>query len=277
MVRLAVATLFGALPLQAIAQSEGGRPGTGRTEVDLALVLAVDVSFSMDPEEQTLQREGFVDAFRSATVKDAIGRGQLGRIAVAYFEWAGASDQRIVIPWTLIESPASADAFADALAAKPTRRASRTSISGALDFGTRLIAESPFETSRKVIDVSGDGPNNSGRAVVAARADALAQGITVNGLPIMLKAPGYFDIADLDLYYRDCVIGGAGAFMVPARERDQFREAVKTKIIMEVAGIMSATRLGAAADPRPRVIPAQAPATANCLAGELQWRDRMGN
>src|SRR5215212_9146130 len=213
--------------------------GAGRlhaeTEVDLALVIAVDVSYSMDPDEQTLQREGFIQAFRSSTVHDAIRRGVIGRIAVAYMEWAGAGDQKVILPWTVLDGPEEANAFAERLAEAPTRRAQRTSISGAIDFAARLLAESGFSATRQVIDVSGDGPNNQGRPVTIARDEALAQGVTINGLPIMLKTPGYFDIPDLDIYYRDCIIGGQGAFMVPAREREQFREAVKTKVILEVA------------------------------------------
>ena len=276
---LAVLLVPMVLPWSMARADEPSAPAEGlRTEVDLALVLAVDVSYSMDPDEQALQREGFVEAFRSALVKDAIGRGQLGRIAVTYFEWAGAGDQRTVLPWTLIDGPASANAFADALTTKPTRRASRTSISGALDYATKLIGEAPFDSMRRVIDVSGDGPNNSGRPIQAARADTLARGITVNGLPLMLKAPGYYDIPDLDLYYRDCVIGGVGAFMVPVRDRDQFREAVKTKIVLEVASADVARRYAAAPPPdRPGIILAQAGGGANCLAGEALWRDRMGN
>ncbi|HEY0353926.1 MAG TPA: DUF1194 domain-containing protein [Enterovirga sp.] len=252
-------------------------PAQAESEVDLALVLAVDISFSMDPDEQTLQREGFIEAFRSSVVQDAIRRGVIGRIAVTYMEWAGSGDQRVVVPWALIDTPESAAAFAEALAARPARRAARTSISGAIDFAVKLLAESSFATNRQVIDVSGDGPNNQGRPVLAARADAIARGITINGLPIMLKAPGYFDIADLDIYYRDCVIGGQGAFMVPARERDQFRDAVKTKIMLEVAGL-SGTKMKEAAPAGSLVEPAQAEdKQGSCLAGEMQWRDRMGN
>lgn len=247
----------------------GAGPGRAQTEVDLALVIAVDVSYSMDVDEQLLQREGFIQAFRSPTVHDSIRRGMLGRIAVAYVEWAGVGDQKIILPWTVLDGPAGATAFAERLAEAPTRRAQRTSISGAIDFGVRLLAESGFAATRQVIDVSGDGPNNQGRPVTAARDEALTQGVIINGLPIMLKTPGYFDIPDLDIYYRDCVIGGQGAFMVPAREREQFREAVKTKIILEVAD---------RAPPESLIQPAQLPARrANCLAGEMQWRDRMGN
>ena len=246
-----------------------GAPARADTEVDLALVIAVDISYSMDMDELALQRQGFADAFRSPQVHDAIRRGLVGKIAVVYFEWAGSWDQRVIVPWSVLDGPESASGFAEKVAAQPVRRAQRTSISGAIDFAAKLLAEGGFSTGRQVIDVSGDGPNNQGRPVTMARDEALARGITINGLPIMLKAPGYFDIPDLDVYYRDCVIGGQGAFMVPAREREQFREAVKTKIILEVADRAPA---------EPLVQPAQLPAKrANCLAGELQWRDRMGN
>jgi hypothetical protein len=256
----------------------GGAARAAETEVDLALVLAVDVSFSMDTDEQELQRQGFTEAFRSPAVLEAIRRGLVGRIAVTYMEWAGAGDQRVVVPWTTIDGPDSAAAFADQLAAKPTRRASRTSISGALGFALGLLEQSGYEATRRVIDVSGDGPNNHGRPVEEARADVLGRGITINGLPVMLKAPGYFDIAELDLYYRDCVIGGPGAFLVPARDRAQFVEAIKTKIIMEVASRPDPVRAAGAGTALPILRTAAGPEgrRANCMAGEAQWRDRMG-
>jgi hypothetical protein len=252
----------------AAALALGASAARAETEVDLALVIAVDISYSMDPDELALQRQGFAEAFRAHEVQDAIRRGMLGRIAVVYFEWAGSWDQRIVVPWSILDGPEAADVFAEKIAAQPVRRAQRTSISGAIDFGVKLFGESHVEAMRQVMDISGDGPNNQGRPVMAARAEALAKGITINGLPIMLKAPGYLDIHDLDLYYRDCVIGGQGAFMVPAREREQFRAAIKTKILLEVAGRRP---------PEPLIRPAEAEARMNCLIGENQWRDRMGN
>jgi 1,6-anhydro-N-acetylmuramate kinase len=159
-------------------------------------------------------------------------------------------------------------AFANRISAVPLRRAQRTSISGAIDFSVKLLEQSGVEASRQVIDVSGDGPNNQGRLVTPARDEAVAKGITINGLPIMLRKPGYLDIVDLDFYYRDCVIGGQGAFMVPAREREQFQQAIKTKIMLEVAGLMPE---------HPLVQRAQTAPPTNCLVGETQWRDRMGN
>lgn len=248
-------------------------PARAQTEVDLALVIAVDISYSMDPEEQQLQREGFIQAFRSQEVQAAIGRGVLGRIGVAYVEWAGAADQRVILPWTMIDGPQAALAFAASLAQQPTRRASRTSISGAIDFAARLLAEGDFQASRRVVDISGDGPNNQGRPVILARDEALAGGVTINGLPLMLKTSGVFDIPDLAGYYRACVIGGTGAFLVPVRSRDQFVEAVKTKIIMEIA------ERPVPAPPRESlVVPArQSGPPADCLVGERQWRERMGD
>jgi hypothetical protein len=205
-------------------------------EVDLALVLAVDVSRSMDPDEQELQRQGFVEAFRSPLVHDAIRSGMLGRITVTYMEWSGETSQTVVVPWMIIEGPEGAVDFADRLARAPIARIFQTSISGAIDFSVRLLKGSGTEPVRQVIDISGDGPNSSGRNVASARDEAVAEGITINGLPIMLKRPrGPGEIEDLDLYYRDCVIGGPGAFLVPVRERLQFAEAIKTKIIREIA------------------------------------------
>lgn len=259
-----------ALALAGLAGGMASFAGAARaeTEVDLALVLAVDISFSMDLDEQELQRTGFMEALRSPVVHDAIARGMLGRIAVTYAEWAGNFEQRVIVPWTILDTPQSALAFADRLAQTPPRRAQRTSISGAIDMGARLLAESGVVALRQVIDVSGDGPNNQGRPVTAARDEAVAKGITINGLPIMLKRPGYLDIGDLDGYYADCVIGGVGSFTVPVRDRAQFPSAIKTKIIMEVAGLTP---------PAPLLHKAQGAPRANCLIGEQQWRDRMGN
>ncbi|WP_298952282.1 DUF1194 domain-containing protein [uncultured Methylobacterium sp.] len=234
------------------------------TEVDVALVLAVDVSLSMTSDEQSIQRGGYVEAFRSPAVQQAIRQGLVGRIAVTYVEWAGLGNQRIVVPWTVIAGPAEANAFADQLADSPPRRSTWTSIASAIDFSVGLLAKSGFEPLRRVIDVSGDGPNNQGRSVTRARDDAVAQGITINGLPLMIREPsGPWDIKDLDLYYRDCVIGGHGSFMVPVREREQFAAAIRTKIIREVAGRETA----------PLVRPAQAEPRGNCFAGERPAMD----
>ena len=245
-------------------------PVRAQTEVDLALVLAVDISHSMDTEEQELQRAGFAEAFRSAEVQDAIRSGMLGRIAVTYMEWASGYDQRVLLPWTVLDGAETILHFAEQIETAPLRRGMRTSISGALDAAARLFDGNGFSPLRKVIDVSGDGANNDGRPVLQAREEVLAKGITINGLPLMLKKPSYREVTDLDLYFRDCVIGGQGSFMVPVRDKAQIKEAIKTKIILEVSGLTPSLR--------PLLQRAQAEGDrADCLAGENRWRDMMRN
>ena len=253
-----------AAPLPRLADQRAGA-----IPVDVELVIAVDVSYSMDPDEQALQREGYVQALTSREFMQALHEGANGKIAVTYFEWAGEFDQKIVMPWRLIEGPDSAAAVAAEIAAAPYRRASRTSISGGLKFAKPLFDHSGYRGLRRVIDVSGDGTNNAGALIVPTRDDVLAAGITINGLPIMLKrpTPGSMDIENLDVYYEDCVIGGAGAFVVPIHERKQFIEATRTKLVLEISG----------RQPKPRVIPAssQAPRI-SCSIGEAMWRERWG-
>ena len=258
------------LGLLLAAAGIGAGAARADVEVDLALVIAVDISYSMDPDELTLQRQGFAEAFRAQVVHDAIRSGTLGRIAVVYMEWAGAWDQRVMVPWTVIENPQSAMSFADKVAAVPVRRAQRTSISGAIDAAVKLLAQSGVDATRRVIDISGDGANNQGRPVTQARDEALAQGIVINGLPVMLKRPGYLDIPDLDIYYRDCVIGGPGPFMEPAAPREHFQQALTTTITRRVANL---------APPEPLIRLAQSGGERgyDCLIGETQWRERMGN
>jgi hypothetical protein len=147
--------------------------GAGEEEVDLSLVLAVDVSLSMETEEQNLQREGFVEAFRSPAVHQAIRKGALGRIAVIYVEWSSAGDQKVVVPWTVIASAQDAKDFAGRVAQIPRRRVGYTSISGAIDFSLKLLGDAPVEPLRQVIDISGDGANNQGRPVTQARDEAV--------------------------------------------------------------------------------------------------------
>jgi len=241
----------------------------GAIPVDVELVIAVDVSYSMDPEEQALQREGYIMALTSREFIQALREGANSKIAITYFEWAGPFDQKIIMPWRLIEGPESADAVANEIAAAPYRRASRTSIAGALTFAKPLFDHSGYRGLRRVIDVSGDGTNNAGPLIVPTRDDVLAAGITINGLPIMLKRPnpGTMDIENLDVYYEDCVIGGPGAFVVPIRERAKFIEATRTKLVLEVAG----------REPEPRVMPASAQAPRiSCTIGEKMWQDRWG-
>lgn len=230
--------------------------------VDLELVLAVDVSLSIDTGEARLQRQGYVEAFRDPAVLEAIQGGILGRIAVTYFEWANSAHTQMVVNWTVIDSPASAESFAAALAKRRPGPAHYTSISGAIDFGARLLRDNGFDGTRQVIDVSGDGPNNWGDLVVHARDRAVAQGITINGLPILDPDPGpyaRYNIPNLDLYFRDCVIGGPAAFIVAAEGFDSFASAIRRKLILEIAGLTppDAQAQHAPTSATPRLQPAQ--------------------
>jgi uncharacterized protein YbaA (DUF1428 family) len=240
--------------------------------VDVELILAVDVSYSMDMEELAIQREGYAQAIVSKEFLAALKTGPTGKIAVTYFEWAASNDQKVIIPWRVIDGPESADAVSAEIMKTPIRRASRTSISGAINFAMPLFDENALHGLRRVIDISGDGPNNNGSPVTVARDAALEKGIVINGLPIMAKEPSYstMDIENLDLYYEDCVIGGPGSFVVTIKEREKFKEAIRTKLVMEVAGL---TPPGVRPIPvanttkEPRV---------NCLIGEKIWQDRWG-
>lgn len=207
--------------------------------VDLELVLAVDISGSIDTEEAKLQREGYVAAFVHPEVVRAITGGYHGRIAVAYVEWASAWDQRLVVGWRLIEDPASAEAFAAELAAAPIQIGQRTSISAAIDYALPMFEGNGFEAERRVIDISGDGPNNDGEAIWFARGRADAKGVVVNGLPIINDRPnrwGFPTSPDLDRYYEGCVVTGPGAFVVVAESFATFGEAVRRKLLLEIAG-----------------------------------------
>ncbi|HEX3170184.1 MAG TPA: DUF1194 domain-containing protein, partial [Burkholderiales bacterium] len=159
--------------------------------VDVELVLAVDVSYSMDLDELALQREGYAQAIVSKEFLQALKSGPNGRIAITYFEWAASTDQKIIIPWRVIDGPETADAVANEILKTPIRRASRTSISGAINFAMPLFDENPHRGLRRVIDISGDGPNNNGAPVVISRDAAVEKGIVINGLPIMVKEPSY--------------------------------------------------------------------------------------
>jgi hypothetical protein len=221
--------------------------------VDLELVLAVDVSGSIDEVEAELQRQGYVMAVSHPRVIEAIQGGGYGRIAVTYVEWANSGYQRTVVDWTLLSDEASAKALAGALAEAPLVSAHWTSISGAIDHAAQLFDGNGFEGLRQVIDVSGDGYNNNGRPAEYAREDAVAMGITINGLPIVNRRPnpwGSAPAANLDSYYEQYVIGGPGAFIVVAEDFDDFAAAVLSKLILEIADeapVPRAPRLQAAA------------------------------
>lgn len=241
------------VPHAAAAQPDG---------VDLELVLAVDISRSMDFEEQELQRDGYAAAFRHPEVLAAIASGPLGRIAVTYVEWAGPGVQSVVIPWTIIAGAEEAFAFADKISAAKILRERGTSISGGLEFASALFAGSGVRGLRRAIDVSGDGPNNMGLPVARVRDEVVATGITINGLPIMLRPGGgfgAFGIDNLDIYYEDCVIGGPGAFIVTVNDIDQFPAAIRRKLVLEIAGLGSTPQLIPVALTAPRI---------DCLIGE---------
>ena len=246
-----------------------GRSPPGSVGVDVELVIAVDISYSMDFDELRLQRDGYVEALASSEFLNALKQGMHGKVAVTVVEWAGVNDQRIVLPWRLIDGPASAQAVAAELAAAPVRRAFRTSISGALLFSAPLFEGNGYTGIRRVIDVSGDGTNNQGPLIQITRDEVIAKGITINGLPIMLKEPqpGSIDIKDLDIYYEDCVIGGPGAFVVPIRERQKFKDAIRTKLVLDIADRSDAPRVIPASAENPRI---------SCTIGEQMWQRRWG-
>ena len=208
-------------------------------EVDLELVLAVDISGSIDHAEALLQRQGYLKALVDPQVVRVITSGERRRIAVAYMEWAGAHYQNVVVDWTVVRDMASARAFAAAIAEHPVTTERWTSISTAIDFALGVFRANPHRGMRKVLDISGDGKNNNGGLLAPARARALKAGVTINGLPIVNDRPnpwGYPPPRDLDRYYFDRVIGGPGAFIVVARGFKSFGDAVKAKLTLEIAG-----------------------------------------
>ena len=236
-------------------------------EVDVELFLAVDVSRSMSPAELEIQRRGYAEALSSAEVLSAIQGGLLGRIAVTYVEWAGEDAQRMIVPWTLISNQDEAQEVADTIFITPHTGLRRTSISSALVYAADAFDDNGFMGLRRVIDVSGDGPNNQGEPVLNARQYALEKGLTVNGLPLMTEdaLSELWGIPDLDDYYSNCVIGGPGAFVVPVLAWDQFARAVRRKLVLEIATHRSAPRVlhhKAQYTPRPAY---------DCLIGEKMW------
>ena len=242
--------------------------------VDVELILAVDVSLSMSPQELAIQRDGYAAALTHEQVIRAIQDGIHGKIAVTYVEWAGLGVQHVVVPWTLIANRSDAAAIAEQLTVHPPNSARRTSISAALDFAGSHFKTSPFRGMKRVLDVSGDGPNNQGGLVAQARDALVNQGITVNGLPLMTGG-GYssvYDLPNLDAYYRDCVIGGPGSFMIPVNDWSQFPEAVRRKLVLELADNMAPYRSHAAG--LPVVLASNRVGAADCEVGEKMWRDR---
>jgi len=223
LLRSVVLTLI-CLAFPAAAQRGSGEP------VDLALVLAVDASGSVDQIRFELQKQGYVAAFRHPRVIGAITSGPTQSIAVIMMQWTGPALQVVAVPWTRISDAASANAFADKVAAAPRALfGGGTSISGAIDASIGLLFDNPYRAARRVIDISGDGSNNRGRAANAARDEAVAQGVGINGLPILALE------SDLDRYYEQNVIGGPGAFVIAARDFETFGEAILKKLIAEIA------------------------------------------
>ena len=223
----------------------GLRPATGlpapavAEDVDLEIVLAVDISGSVDHVEAQLQRQGYLQALVAPRVVRAITSGERRRVAVAYMEWAGAHYQNVVAGWTVVRDMASARAFAAAIARHPVTTERWTSISAAIDFALGLFRANPHRGARKVLDISGDGRNNNGGPLAPARARALEAGVTINGLPIVNDRPNPWGLPppkDMDRYYFERVIGGPGAFIVVARGFRSFGDAVKAKLALEIAG-----------------------------------------
>jgi hypothetical protein len=217
------------------------RASAAADDVDLLLVLAADVSRSIDTEKFQLQREGYATAVSDPRVLEAIKSGRTGRIGLSYVEWSGLTSQRLVVDWTTISNADSAKSFADRLLEAPRSFADRTSISAAIEFAMAQLGRAPFRSQRRTIDVSGDGTNNSGRDVAQVRDEALAQDVTINGLVILSETPLAWNpdhtnpAGGLENYYRQNVIGGPGAFVLAAQGFNSFGEAIVKKMISEVA------------------------------------------
>jgi uncharacterized membrane protein len=230
------------IPVPAAAQS-----------VDVLLVLAADVSYSITAEEYQLQRAGYVAAMTSGPVVSSIVAGPYGRIGVCYIEWSGNASQKIVVDWTLIDGPEAARAFADRIAQSQRSFAERTSISAAIDFSVDQLGRAPFEAMVQIIDISGDGDNNAGRSVTGARDDALLQDITINGLVIVNNDPVAAEhtkpLGGLESYFQRDVIGGPHSFVAVANDFGDFREVLERKLVTEIASA-SIGRRHAATDVR---------------------------
>ncbi|WP_108482429.1 DUF1194 domain-containing protein [Oceaniglobus ichthyenteri] len=236
-------------------------------EVDVELLLMVDVSRSMSGAELEIQRRGYIEALLSPTVMSAIHAGLLGRVAIAYVEWAGVNSQTTIVDWTMIAGEDDARDFVEKLSRSIPVGLRRTSISGALEFGAQMIARNTYQGLRRVIDMSGDGPNNQGRNVTDARDRVLDQGIVINGLPLMTRdgVDTPWHLEDLDEYYVNCVIGGPGAFAIPVTHWAEFAEAVRRKLVLELVGLPSLPPI------RARTFGAT-PTGYDCEIGEKMWQ-----
>jgi hypothetical protein len=279
-----IKTSFRGLAALAIAALTGiAAPVTAQQgqniRVDLELLLAVDISQSMDFDEHTIQRNGYVEAFRHKDVINALTSGPEGKIAVMYMEWAGDFDPIPTIPWTIIDSAKAAHDFADRLENEPIFGEQRTSISTALLAAKDYILNNNISSHRQVIDVSGDGANNAGQLVEPARDAVVKAGIVINGLPIMLNKPReFYDIDHLDRYYKHCVIGGAAAFIAPVFDLRHLSSTIRKKLVMEIASLdvepdMAPIQFAE----QPNVFRAQLKlptAKTDCTIGEKVWGGR---
>jgi uncharacterized protein DUF1194 len=239
LVALAAAAMVAAVT--AVCASQPARADEG--EVDLLLVLAADVSRSVDDAKFKLQREGYAAALVDPRVVRAMTGGPKGRIALVFVEWASEWEQKVVIDWTVIAGERDAQAVSSRVLGAERSYRGRTSISTAIDFSMTLLARSPFQTNRRVIDVSGDGTNNSGRDVIAARDEAIAKGVTINGLVILSEVPLATNPSHthppggLTAYYENNVIGGPGAFVVEAENFEAFGQLIISKLVKEIADL----------------------------------------
>jgi len=217
-------------------------PAARAESVDMLLVLAADVSRSIDEAEFDLQRKGYAAAITDPEVVRAIIGGTHHAIAVTFVEWSGAADQKIVVDWTVVRDGEGADGIAAAMLAAPRSFIGRTSISAAIDFAMERFAAAPAASDKRIIDISGDGTSNAGRAVTEARDEAVAKGVTINGLAIIntQASPGYTvhvqPPGGLPKYYEENVIGGPGAFLLKVDDFQSFAEAITRKLVTEIAG-----------------------------------------
>jgi hypothetical protein len=248
--RALVSAIFALAAVGMPARGQTQTPPQTPTEVAIALMLAVDASGSVDNRRFELQKQGYAAAFRNPQVLNAIRSLVTQSIAVTMMQWTGPRLHVQVVDWTLIKDLDSAGVFAAAVEAAPRQLfGGGTSISGAIDYSRLLLAQSSFNAARRVIDISGDGSNNSGRSVTQARDEAVHDGVGINGLPIVAIEP------NLDRYYYDNVIGGPGAFMIPAANYDTFADAILKKLITEIAGIGRHPVRSIAIDPDPTPFP----------------------
>ena len=270
---LLLLALLALAPTALYAQADGEM-------VDVELVMAVDVSESMSPLELEIQRRGYAEAIVSDEVMTAIRLGFTGQVAVAYVEWARPEDIRVVAGWSIIRNRQDAALFAAQLQTKFTATLRRTSISAALDFSAGLFDNNGYRGLRRVIDISGDGPNNLGRAVTLARDEALAKGIVINGLPLITREARDREwyLADLDQYYVNCVVGGPGSFVLPVYGWDRFGAAVQRKLVLELAGIkprwpaVASTGAGRGGLHHNAAVFGASGGEYDCLIGEKIWR-----